>query len=139
MCHCLHLDDKSTARALTALKSAAIVAKCSSKLVLHSLATFFRSTQKSNRKFKRHHCGRAMFATPMRKHWLRRRKVYLPRGVLLAAIAFSFPEECALAPSLTERYRLRFLNFQIDNNASNQSCAAPLSHYVTANSSPVLP
>ena len=44
---------------------------------------------------------------------------------------FSFPEECALAPSLTERCRLRLLNFQIDNTASNQSCAAPLSHYVT--------
>ena len=39
-----------------------------------------------------------MFATPMRKHWLRRRMVYLPRGVLLAAIAFSFTKECALAP-----------------------------------------
>ncbi|MBQ3243774.1 MAG: hypothetical protein IJB01_04130, partial [Bacteroidaceae bacterium] len=39
---------------------------------------------------------------------------------------FSFPEECALAPSLTEGYRLRLLNFQIDNTASNQSCVAPM-------------
>ena len=38
----------------------------------------------------------ASFATPMRKHWLRRRKVYLPRGVLLAAIAFRFAKECGL-------------------------------------------
>ena len=42
--------------------------------------------------------AKASFATPMRKHWLRRRKVYLPRGVLLAAIAFRFTKGCGLPP-----------------------------------------
>ena len=57
-----------------------------------------------------HHCGRAMFATPMRnKHWSRRREVYLPPRSVLKHQAL-VPQRSALCAQPTEWCRLRLVS-----------------------------